>query len=298
MKNMIQKFVYCFLPIALLCVVFSLAKFVLKKKSAINAMEKIRRQAEGKIQKLSSKPWAFSEENFGKLIQKSKQYASDYERYASVKKKFKFSFFNGQKPKNEVDFYFLLMAYVQFLSEQAKKLAVNIPKEFSFGFEPYVKKDLIPKTERIQALYEQAKIMAKLLMLLYESNDHGLDLQNVMGEPIDLPHSGKNSGKKTADGMGTLRGSPSLFWRKRGLKSYLFGFDFTTYSSVFRRFINKLQEYNFPVLIRSLEIKTLGNGTSENTIMSAEKSRIVIELEWLFMENDRGPLEAENIAKK
>jgi hypothetical protein len=298
MKNVIQKFAYCFLPIALLCVVFSLAKFVFRKKNAINAMEKVRHQAEVQIQQLSSKPWALSEENFGKLIEKSKQYATDYGLYASVKKKFKFNFFNGQKPKNEVDFYFSLMAYVQFLGEQAKKLAVNVPKEFSFGFEPYAKKDLIPKPEHIQALYKQTKIMAQLLMLLYESNDHGLDLQDVTGERVDLPHSGKNLGREAADSMGGIGVNSSLFSRKRDLKSYLFTFDFTTYTGTLRCFINKLQEYNLPVIICFLEIKTPGSGTSGNTIMSAEKARIVLALEWLFLENDKNPLEGENVGKK
>ncbi|MDR1435195.1 MAG: Amuc_1100 family pilus-like protein [Puniceicoccales bacterium] len=298
MKNMIQKFVYCFLPIALVYVVFSLAKFVLGKKSAMDSMEKICRQAEAKIRKLSSKPWVLSEENLEKLIQKSKKYETDFMLYAPVKRKFNFNFFNGQKPKNEVDFYFSLMSYVQFLGEQAQKFAVNIPKEFSFGFEPYVKKDLIPDPEHIQELYGQSKIMAQLLMLLYESNDHGLDLENVMRERVDLPHSGKDSKKKAADTMGTIDGSRLLFLRRRGLKSYLFTFDFTTYSSVLRRFINKLQEYNLPVLIRSLEIKTPGPVTEENTIMSAEKSKIVLGLEWLFIEGEKKSLEAESVAKK
>jgi hypothetical protein len=186
------------------------------------------------------------------------------------------------------------MSFVQFLTNKAQESAVTIPKDFSFGFEPYVKKDLIPEKEHIQPLYKQSKIIAQLMMLLYESNDYGIDFKNIMRESVDA----SILGGKNKDNVGTLDGNRSIFLRRKDLRSYIFSLDFSTYTSVLRNFINKLQDYNLPVIIRSLEIRHSKSGSSGSGITVTEKMQIALVLEWIFVENGKNLLKSESIRKE
>jgi hypothetical protein len=293
MKNIIKKCIYFGVPAALCVAIAALVKSIWGRKSAVAAVEEDSRKVAAEIEKLFRGKWPPTEENLRKISQKSRAYAIDYMLYASASKRLEFDFFDGQEPQNEVDLYFSLMSYVQFLTAQAAAAAVSIPKDFSFCFEPYVKKDLIPERDQIPELYKQSKIIAQLMVLLFQSSEHGIELQSVMRESVDRP----NSEKKKGDGVGTLDGSRLAFLRKNNLKSYMFILDFAAYTDDFRRFINRLQEYNLPAIIRSLSVTSAQKGGGGEPVTVTEKMKIALALEWVFVGDDKNSLKVENIAE-
>jgi hypothetical protein len=282
--------------------IFGLSYYIWYTTNAIIFMDENNCKVAAEIEKLSRAQCRPTEENLAKLKQQAKNCDIDYMLYTSASKRLKFNFFNGQNPRNEVDLYFSLMSYVQFLTQQANKAAVSIPKNFTFCFEPYVKKDLIPQQEQIHDLYKQSKIIAQLMMLLFESNEHGIDLHNVLREDIDTGRKGK--AKNRANTAGTIDAKRSISVRKKNLKSYTFIIDFSTYTSDLRNFINKLQAYNLPVIIRSLSIGNEIKGKSstikkgDTMIMSTGKMKVSLSLEWIFIENGKNLLQSEKVARE
>jgi hypothetical protein len=255
------------------------------------------------IQKLLAAKVVPTEENLHKMTQKSKRNDVDYMLYVSANKKFKFNFLKGQKPKNEVEFYFSLMSYVQLLTQKAKAADVHIPEEFSFAFEPYIKKSLIPRCDHIPHLYRQSKMLAQLMMLLYESNDHGIDLRNVVRESVEHSNehsrtSIKNTAALNMDHAQTLDERQWTGLRCKRQNTYRFVLDFNAYTNTLRHFINKLQEYNLPVIIRFLNIKTLESNEDSDCVVPTKKVNVVLGLEWLIIENGKNRLHSELMVKE
>jgi hypothetical protein len=293
MKKIIQKCMRLFFPVALVVLIFALGSLVLNKREYIVAIEENNQKAEQEIEKLTRTKPEPTEESLRKLSQKIKDYDIDYLLYTSANQHFNLDFFRGQKPKNEVDFYFSLMSYVQFLTNYAKEAAVNIPNNFAFGFEPYAQKDLIPDRTKITFLYKQSKIIAKLLILLFDSNDYGMELHTLSRESVDS--GGSKEGKKSGDTTGTIDHSKvASFVRKNGLKSYLFSIEFSCYTGAFRKFFNKLQEYSLPIVVRSLDVHS-SNPSATSTITLTEKIKVSTTLEWLFIEDGKNILKSGNI---
>jgi hypothetical protein len=246
-------------------------------------------KAEEEIQKLSqSNPFPLKE-NLLKIIQKSKDYDIDYKLYTSAHQQLDLDFLKAKKPKNEVDFYFLLMSYVNFLTKYAQESAVNIPGNTAFGFEPYAQKDVIPVQTHIDALYGQSKIIARLLILLFDSNVYGMDLHSVSRESVD-----GGGAQKDGDSAGTLDGHKATAIRKNDLKSYLFSLDFSCHTNALRNYINKLQAYGFPVIVRSLTISDEAKSSTGSAIVLTEKVKVSMVLEWLLVSNEKNVSKSED----
>jgi hypothetical protein len=245
-------------------------------------------KAREEIQKLSQANPFPSKENLQKINQKLKDYDIDYQLYTSAHKQFDLKFLKVQKPTNEVDFYFLLMAYTTFLMNYAKESVVNIPAKMAFGFEPYAQKDVIPDRSHIDALYKQSKIITKLLILLFDSNVYGMTLHSLSRESV----ADNSDGKKSGDGTGTLDRSKITVPQKNNLKSYLFSLEFSCHTNALRNYINKLQEYSLPVILRTLTIDGESKSSSGNTILSTKQVKVSMLLEWLFIQDEKDELKS------
>jgi hypothetical protein len=81
---------------------------------------------------------------------------------------------------------------------------------------------------------------------------------------------------------------------ENALKSYLRSVEFFCHSNALRNYINKLQEYGLPVILRSLTISNENKGSSENAILSTEKVKISIVLEWLSIRDEKDVLKSED----
>jgi hypothetical protein len=247
-------------------------------------------KAREEIQKLSKgKPFP-SEENLQKVIQKSKNYDIDYQLYTAARQQFDLEFLKSKRPRNEVDFYFLLMAYINFLTNYAKESAVTVPANTAFGFEPYSQKDVIPMQAHIDELYKQSKIIVKLLLLLFDSNVYGMDLLSLSRESVD----GNSGNQKSGDSVGTLDRNKVALNRKDTVKSYFFSIEFSCHTNALRNYINKLQEYGLPVIVRSLAINSESKNSSGDVISLTEKVKVSMVLEWLFIRDEKNALKSED----
>ncbi|MDR0740617.1 MAG: Amuc_1100 family pilus-like protein [Puniceicoccales bacterium] len=283
MKKIMHRSLQICFPIVLLLVIFALGHLCWSRYAYIISMGDSNGRAKEEIQKLSQGNPFPSKENLQKITQKSKDYDIDYQLYTATHKPLDLEFLKIQRPKNEVDFYFLLMAYTNFLTNYAKESAVNIPSNTAFGFEPYAQKDVIPNRKHIDALYKQSKIVAKLLILLFDSNVYGMNLHSLSRESVDSDSKTQKSG----DSTGTLDQNKATAIRKNDLKSYLFSLEFSCHTNALRNYINRLQEYGLPVIVRALTIGDENKNSSGNTILSTEKVKVSMILEWLFIRDEK-----------
>jgi hypothetical protein len=142
---------------------------------------------------------------------------------------------------------------------------------------------VIPVPAHIDELHRQIKIIAKLLILLFDSNVCGMDLHGVSRESVD----GNGGDQKSGDSAGTLDGRKVTAIRRNDLKSYLFSLDFSCHSNAIRNYINKLQKYGLPVIVRSLAISDGPKNSAGDTILLTEKVKVSLLLEWLFVLNKK-----------
>jgi hypothetical protein len=283
MKKVMHRSLQICFPIVLLVVIFALGHLCWSRYAYIVSIGDNNDKAKGEIQKLSRGDPFPSKENLQKITQESKDYDIDYQLYTATHKSFDLEFLKVQRPKNEVDFYFLLMTYTNFLTNYAKESAVNIPSNTAFGFEPYAQKDVIPDRNHIDALYKQSKIIAKLLILLFDSNVYGMDLHSLSRESVD----GDSKAQKSGDSTGTLDRNKATAIRKNDLKSYLFSLEFSCHTNALRNYINRLQEYGLPVIVRALTIGDENKNSSANDILSTEKVKVSMVLEWLLIRDEK-----------
>ena len=296
------------LAFSFLCVVaiFCAYDIISSKNTIANLLENTQ-VINSAIVKLNSENTTPTEENLQKLQNEYSAKQRKLEHLYTPTKKIKILYLQGNKPKNEVDFYFTMMSYVDILTQKAEENNIILPKDFKFGFDPYVQKDVIPPLESIELLYKQSKIVAKLLTILFESNEHGMKFLSFQRESIapmlqilkqkeqsSVVTTVKNAAQTVAkkatknakndikiDTTGVFSAGDQ-FLRRDNKESYMFSLEFECYTSALRKFFNLLHDYRLPVVVRKLDVITpLG---STNTITSSEMSRISLVLEWFLLE--------------
>ena len=204
---------------------------------------------------------------------------SNYDLYVKIGKNLDQSFLKEKKPENEVDFYFLVMAYVRFLSDYAAKKNVKVPVDGGFGFDAYINKDTVPSKNILDDLYKQSKMLAKILVLLFNANDYELTLKSIVREGIVDKTANDKKKSGSVDSTGTLDVNKTTFARVSGPKSYLISLEFECYTSTLRRFFNLLQEYNFPVLIRDFDITATSKDSQQ---IKTHPIDVKLIFEWVF----------------
>jgi hypothetical protein len=291
----------------LVCVAVFCAYDIISSKNAIMKLIGNTQTIQNTIDKLQSETIKPTEENLQKLQNEYFAKQRKLENLYTPTKKIKIIYLQGNKPKNEVDFYFTMMSYVDILTQKSEENNIILPKDFKFGFDPYVQKDVIPPLESIELLYKQSKIVAKLLTILFESNEHGMKFISFQRESIaqmltilkqknesQVVTAVKNAAKTVAktvsknskndikiDTTGVLTATDQ-FLRRDNKESYLFSLEFECYTPSLRKFFNLLHDYRLPVVVRKLEIIT-PQGASSN-ITSSEMSKISLVLEWFLLD--------------
>ena len=279
MKKFIKKCIPVLIPILLIDLDFTFVKGSFEKLGQLMDFQDNNKKLEDAIADLkNTRPYPH-EGNFIKECAKVEDCDTNYDLYTKIGKKLDQSFLKEKKPENEVDFYFLVMAYVRFLSDYAAKANVKLPANCVFGFDAYVNKDTVPSKNILDDLYKQSKMLAKILVLLFDANDHGMTLKSIVREGIvdTKAKDKKNSGK--GDTAGTLDVNKMTIARVSGPKSYLISLEFECYTSALRRFLNLLQEYNLPVLIRDFDITSSSKETQKLTTSPIDVKLI---FEWVF----------------
>lgn len=267
-----------------------LAIFVEKKKERALQLQAEGIQLQESVSHLQNSPERLTEEHYSQIQQAISESNEAYRRYTHVERYLDLSFLKEKKPKNVVDFYFLWIAYVKFLANYADRCGVEYSKDFGFGLDAYSQKEIIPDQNLLEPLYKQTKVLTKLLVLLFDGNEYGMQLRTVQREAAQgtkmISVGGKTKSEPVLEAVvGTL---PADTWEDRricGRDSFLCLFEFSCYTQTLRHFLNQLQTYNLPVVIRDFAIQNEPRG-EKDALVATERIAVKLVLEWIFVKGE------------
>ncbi|MDR2735465.1 MAG: Amuc_1100 family pilus-like protein [Puniceicoccales bacterium] len=271
----------------------------IKKMTENKNLDEANRKLRLEVSHLQSTKPQPTEATLTSLRRRASAYELRSNIYLEEYRKYSLAITDSSAPKNEVDLYFSLMSLVKSLHTKAIKARISVPKDYYFAFEPYVKKDLIPRPEEIHLLYSQSLAILKLLSVLFKSNENEMALISVERESISLD-------KNKLDAPDTFSSAKFNSFRTKGAESSLFTITFAGYTRCFRNFLNGIAQKSLPVLFKEIKISPLDSKTKpdnkpqakkeEKTIVvESRKSKIKVTVEWLFMNNNEELLRSEQV---
>lgn len=268
----------------------TLAVFTEKKREQVTHLQTEQVQVQGAVDRLQNSPQKFTEEHYDQIQQAVYENNEAYRHYTHIEKYLDLSFLKEKKPENVVDFYFLWVTYVKFLANYADRCGVEYPKDCGFGFDTYGQKEVIPDQNLLEPLYKQAKILTKLLVLLFDGNEYGMQLRTVQREAARGTKISSVSGKaKNEPVLESVAGTLKVdTWNERRIQeknSFLCLFEFSCYTQTLRHFLNQLQTYNLPVVIRDFEIQNEPR-EEKDALVTTERIAVKLVLEWVFIKNE------------
>lgn len=192
-------------------------------------------------------------ENNRRLTQDLAQCDQTYRDLVNRTQPIALPFLSGTDAANEVDFYFLVMAYNRFFEQYAKQMKVRLSENCLLGFEEYAFKGAIPPSDALEKLREQCVIAAKVLFLLFSANDYDMEFHKIVRSNVP------NYSKK--------------------VKSYRLSLEFSTYTQAFRNFFRSIQDHGLPVLWR--EISVHANSTDSEAVVCSELVYVKLGFDWI-----------------
>jgi hypothetical protein len=139
-----------------------------------------------------------------------------------------------------------LAAAPQSDSDQGS-VAIEIAENFAFGFQKYVDEAIIPEDETVvPVLDKQRQVLSYIVKQLIAS--HPVGIQKVEREVLELIGTDRNA----ATGYQI---NPALSARvPDAVDTLAFRVSFTGYTRSLRHFLNKLAEFELPIVVRSVEV--------------------------------------------
>jgi type II secretory pathway pseudopilin PulG len=205
-----------------------------------------------------------SEENLAELVEKLHTLRADLER--------------GGRMSASTDGIGVMASIQQYISDSRRKAnehrdendverPVALPQDFGFGFEQYVNVATpLEDPEKNELLDKQRQILSYLLDQLYAA--HPESIVAVQREALEL---GDSSSSKR--GKQTFKISPAISARvPDAIDTLAFSLTFTGYTDSLRGFLNRLAEFEMPIVVRSVEVK---RPTGQNAVVapSANKNK-------------------------
>ncbi|UPA28230.1 MAG: Amuc_1100 family pilus-like protein [Verrucomicrobiota bacterium] len=222
------------------------------------------------IQQLRQRQPPPTVENYHQLQQELAQCDQKYATITSKVRKIDLPFLPQSEAPNEVDFYFLVMAYRRFLAECAQKMRVLIPQNCAFGFEAHATKEVVPPKETLAKFTEQCAIAARVLVLLFGANDYGMEFQKITRETLAAEENESKTPKEKKQ-----------FPRSEKVKSYRFTLEFSSYTRALRTFLNRVLEFGLPVIWREITIHVNPTAHPE-AATSADPVSVKLVFDWIF----------------
>ncbi len=202
-------------------------------------------------------------------------------------------------PSDTTEAFFDLTSFVDDYRRRAANATgedgpgVRISDDEYFGFSRY--RNSGPPSELIEDVYKQRQIMGHLLDTLFSAGPEEL-IRARRGDVAARRDVSVPSGSR--DDVFTI--APEISARIPGfVETYPFQFTFVGYTSTLRAFLNRLAEFEMPILVRSVEVtraeggdragerrerrtaatQTEGNGAVP--IVEAHRSRFVVTVEFI-----------------
>ncbi len=167
-------------------------------------------------------------------------------------------------PKDPSDMFFEIQALIESLRNEAKQLVVEDQKErpkikldekFTFGFGHFMETGKGPEAEHIRPVFIQYRIIAFMLQRLYEAKPDSI--VSVLRDPIPLKVEAGTKASANKVPKDTFIVPPLISARIPGvINTYAFKFVFTGYSDTLRNFLTSLNEFEWPLVVRSVEVKS------------------------------------------
>ncbi len=185
------------------------------------------------------------------------------------------TFISKKPPQTETDMLFQLEAFKEQFTKDAAEVVplgapegttgIKLPDDFAFSFSRFLDSGTPPPAKFIPAIYEQKEILAYLLRKLYDSEPFSIEsiqrevqIQDVETEKSDTA-SGSNARRSNA---GNANGPKdefevgSISARVPGaVETVAFRFVFTGYTPSLRTFLKQLEEFELPLVVRSVEVQ-------------------------------------------
>ena len=141
--------------------------------------------------------------------------------------------------------------------EDRKAQGIELPDNFKFGFSRYLDTGQQPEDKVIPELFKQKQILSFILRRLYDSQPFSIvsvqreALVEVVPDPkkanTNQPkQEGKDDEFKIGDISAAVPGA---------IETMAFRLEFTGYTPTLRMFLKKLEEFELPLVVRSVEVK-------------------------------------------
>lgn len=130
-------------------------------------------------------------------------------------------------------------------NEEGEAAPVATPDNFAFGFEQYIDEASVPENSALVALLDkQRQILSYLLTQLMAADPHSIE--EVKREIVEGAGAGNDKNFSIA---------PSLSARVPGaIDTMAFGLTFTGYTDSLRDFLNRLADFELPIVVRSIQV--------------------------------------------
>lgn len=161
-----------------------------------------------------------------------------------------------------------LITRIQRFISQMRRLAetegIRIPANFGFGFDRYVEQSTPPAQPFVVRVDKQRLILEYLLAELIASGPSGIT--RVQRETIEVPQTDSRTATTQragaagrtaagAPGGGDFRIDPAISARvPDAIDSLAFRITFTGFTESLQSFINRLAAFEYPVVVRSIEV--------------------------------------------
>ena len=141
---------------------------------------------------------------------------------------------------------------------------IQIPNDFAFGFERYLKTRQIPDDSVVvPQLDKQRQVLSYILNQLIAADPAGI--QSVEREVLE----------DTAAAAKSFRINPAISARVPGaIETLAFRVTFTGYTPSLRKFLNNLAQFDLPIVVRSVDVDRAATNAQDGTVRNRPTSNI------------------------
>tara|TARA_R100000027_G_scaffold67749_1_gene68498 strand:- start:22065 stop:23093 length:1029 start_codon:yes stop_codon:yes gene_type:complete len=213
-------------------------------------------------------------------------------------------------PADEFTFLPKLQSSIEDLKLEARQKGVVLPEDEAFGFAAYATQAIQPRNAQIPLLNRQRQVIQYIVGELIAAEPSAIlsvERELIEVDPADLPKRGKNAKQDdvfTIEELVTARSNEFI-------ETSAFRLVFTGRTDVLRNFLNTLNEFKLPLVVRSVEVEpgppeeepkaeAKPSGSSDDALLalfgsggSSSESQEVAEEE----DESRKPVITENLSK-
>ncbi len=137
---------------------------------------------------------------------------------------------------------------------------IKLPENFKFGFGRYLDTGQQPDEKIIPELFKQKQILSFILRRLYDSQP--FSIESIQRESLVevVPEKGNQSNRQpqrndSNSNKGEFKIGDITAAVPGAIETMAFRLEFTGYTPTLRQFLKKLEEFELPLVVRSVEVK-------------------------------------------